>query len=170
MKFQSMMKPQDIVILLKILTIEDPNWQYRDLAAQLFISISEISQSLNRSHFANLIDGRKRGVHRQSLMQFIHYGLRYVYPAHPGIIVTGIPTAHSYPYYSNQFVSELNYVWPDEDGNMRGSAIHPLYSSVAKAVKNDELLYQLLASIDILRVGRAREIKVAIDVLEKAIL
>lgn len=40
------MRPQDIVILLKILTYPDSNWQYRDIAASLALSISEISDYL----------------------------------------------------------------------------------------------------------------------------
>ena len=164
------MRPQDVVILLKILTIPDPGWQYRDLASQLFISISEISESLHRSHIAGLIDESKRKIHRQSLMEFIRYGLHYVFPEVPGTIVTGIPTAHSFPFYSKKFISDTDYVWPDHDGNIRGLSIQPLHKSVVKAVRQDELLYKLLASIDIIRVGQARELKVAIEELQKAIL
>ena len=164
------MRPQDVVILLKILVIQGADWQYRDLAVSLFLSISEISESLNRSHIAGLIDESKKKVHRQSLMEFIRYGLHYVFPQNPGTMVTGIPTAHSYPFYSRIFASELNYVWPDVDGVIRGLAIQPLYKTVVKAAKDDEMLYKLLASIDIIRVGRTRELKVAIEELQKAIL
>jgi len=164
------MRPQDIVVLLKILIIPEKDWQYRDLAASLYVSVSEISESLHRSHIAGLIDEGKRKVHRQSLMEFIRYGLPYVFPQLPGTMVTGIPTAHSYPFYSRIFASELNYVWPDIEGTMRGLAIQPLYKTVVKAAKNDEMLYKLLASIDIIRVGRTRELKVAIEELQKAIL
>jgi hypothetical protein len=170
MKSHNGMRPQDVVILLKILTISDPGWQYRDLSSLLFISISEISESLHRSHIAGLIDESKRKIYRQSLMEFIQYGLHYVFPEVPGTMVTGISTAHSYPFYSQQFKSEMNYVWPDGDGNMRGLSIQPLYKSVVKAVRQDELLYKLLASIDIIRVGRTRELKVAIEELKKHIL
>ena len=164
------MRPQDIVMLLKILTVSAPAWQYRDLAVSLYVSTSEVSESLNRSHIAGLIDESKRKVHRQSLMEFIRYGLHYVFPQVPGTMVTGIPTAHSHPFYARLFNSEMNYAWPDENGNMRGLAIQPLYSSVVKAVKQDEPLYKLLASIDIIRVGRTRELKVAIGELQKIIL
>src|ERR1700754_2325095 len=161
MKSHNGMRPQDIVLLLKILTVAESQWQYRDLAASLYLSISEVSESLHRSHIAGLIDESKRKIHRQSLMEFIRYGLHYVFPQVPGTMVTGIPTAHSYPFYSKLFKSELNYVWPDAEGNKRGLAIQPLYKSVVKAVKQDELLYKLLASIDIIRVGRTRELKIA---------
>ncbi|RYE39028.1 MAG: hypothetical protein EOP48_26280 [Sphingobacteriales bacterium] len=85
-------------------------------------------------------------------------------------MVTGIATAHSHPFYQKYFSSELNYAWPDENGDIRGLAIQPLYKNVVKAVKQDEKLYLLLASIDILRVGKTRELKIAIDQLRKAIL
>ncbi len=74
------------------------------------------------------------------------------------------------PFYARLFKSEMNYAWPDDNGNMRGLAIQPLYPSVVKAVKQDELLYKSLASIDIIRVGRTRELKVAIEELQKIIL
>jgi hypothetical protein len=170
MKAQSSMRPQDIVILLKMLTIQDAGWQYRGLAASLFISISEVSDSLVRSHVAGLVDESKRHVHRQSLMEFLEYGIRYVFPQVPGSMVTGIPTAHSHAFYKQHFSSEFNYVWPDEDGDIRGLAIQPLHKGVPKACGQDELLYKLLASIDVLRVGRAREKELALKQLKKAIL
>ena len=164
------MRPQDIVVLLKLLTVSNLNWQYRDLSASLFISISEISDSLNRSHLAGLVDDSRRKVHRQSLMEFIQYGLHYVFPQTLGSMVTGIPTAHSHPFYAARFSSELPYVWPDETGNVRGLSIEPLHKGVLKAVQNDEMLYKLLASIDIIRVGKAREMKMAIEELKMGIL
>ena len=164
------MRPQDIVILLKLLTIPEPEWQYRDLAASLYLSLSEISESLQRSHIAGLVDETKRKVNRQSLMEFIRYGLPYVFPQVPGTMVTGIPTAHSYPSYSKIFASDMKFVWPDMNGDTRGLAIQPLYPSLVKAVKKDELLYKLLAAIDMIRVGRAREINLAIEELQRNIL
>lgn len=74
------MRLKDIVLLLKILTVSAPYWQHRDLAASLYVSTSEVSESLHRSHIAGLIDESKRKVQRQSLMEFILYGLHYVFP------------------------------------------------------------------------------------------
>ncbi len=170
MKSHNGMRPQDVVILLKILTTDQPDWQYRDLAASLHISISEISESLNRSQLAGLVDVSRKKIFRQSLMEFIQYGLHYVFPQLPGTMVTGIGTAHSHPFYKKKFISEINYVWPDQDGDMRGLAIQPLYKSVVKAVKKDEALYKLLAGIDIIRVGKTRETKLALEELKKYIL
>lgn len=169
MKTHNGMRPQDVVILLKIL-INDAQWQYRDLAAELFFSTSEIAESLNRSHLAGLIDESKRVVYRQSLMEFLQYGLHYVFPQAPGSMVTGIATAHSHPYYKKYFKSDLQLVWQYDDGDTRGLAIQPLYKNQVKAVMKDEKLYKLLASVDMIRVGKTREIKKAIEELKKAIL
>lgn len=170
MKSHNGMRPQDIVILLKILTLNGAPWQYRDLAASLKLSISEVSESLNRSFMAGLIDESKRKVRRQSLMEFIEFGLHYVFPQIPGRLVTGIPTAHSHPFYSKKIISDLPYVWPDNEGSIKGLAIQPLYKTVTKAVARDEELYKLLAGIDIIRTGSTRELKLALQELKKFIL
>jgi hypothetical protein len=164
------MRPQDIVILLKLVSLKGMPWQYRDLSAALFIPLSEISESLKRSGKAGLYNADSRNVYRLSLMEFIQYGLKYVFPTGPGPMVTGIATAHSHPYYREFFQAEMQYAWPDENGDIRGLVIEPLHPNVPKAAKKDELLYKLLASIDILRVGRVRELKMATDELKKAIL
>jgi hypothetical protein len=164
------MRPHDVIILLKTIVIEKSNWQYRDLSSELSISISEISQSLNRSHIAGLVDESRRRVHRQSLMEFIEHGLHYVFPVLPGTLVTGLPTAHSQEYFKNKISSDIEYVWPDEKGSIRGLAITPLHKNVAEAARRESKLYLLLAAIDILRVGRAREKKVALQVLKKEIV
>lgn len=170
MKSHNGMRPQDIVILLKIITVDNIKWQYRDLASSLSISISEISESLSRSHLAGLVDESRRIVHRRSLLEFIEHGLQYVFPQAPGTLVTGIPTAHSHIFFEKKFISDLPFVWPDDKGSVRGLAITPLYKGVTVAVRRDEHLYKLLACIDIIRIGRAREIKVALAELKKAIL
>lgn len=162
------MKPQDIVVLLKIILYGSNTWQSKMLAAQLYISASEISKSLQRSEYAGLIN-TERGVARQSLMEFIQYGLPYVFPAKPGGMANGILTAHSHPFMARHFSAEMKYVWPDAQGYDRGLVIEPLYENVTKAVKEDEQLYKLLAMIDVIRVGRVREMKLAIDELKKEI-
>lgn len=64
------MRPLDIVVLLKIIALNGKSWQYGDLSSTLFISISEISASLNRSRMAGLIDKEKKNIRRNALMEF----------------------------------------------------------------------------------------------------
>lgn len=169
MRKHSGMRPQDIVVLLKIVSNAGKPWRHQDLANELFISQSEISESLNRNLVAGLINGEKKKIHRQSLLDFIEHGLRYVYPASPGPLVNGIYTAHSHPFMRQHFKSEMNYVWPAERGSVRGLSIEPLYKDVVKAATLDEKLYKMLALMDIVRVGRMRELPIAVSELYKMI-
>jgi hypothetical protein len=165
------MRPQDIVILLKITTFpKNTGWKMMDLVSSLHVSQSEISESLNRSSLAGLIDSTKKKVMRLSLMEFLEHGIHYVFPQHPGALARGIPTAHSHPYMKNKIISSEEYVWADAEGKMRGQVIEPLLKQAVKAVKTDEQLYKLLAMVDVLRVGKTREVKIALTELKKILV
>lgn len=159
------MRPQDIVILLKIIVKGDRPWTQLMLARELFMSQSEISESLARSKYAGLFLAKK-AVHREALLGFLVYGLPYVFPQKPGPVQRGIVTAHSAAPLTEVFVGEDPYVWPYAKGESRGKAITPLYPSVVQAVELDAELHQLLALVDTLRVGRAREKQLAIRYLK----
>lgn len=60
------MRPQDIVVLLKIISIGDDKWRNIDIANAIGISPSEVSEALNRCKIAKLIDSKKRKVHINS--------------------------------------------------------------------------------------------------------
>ena len=168
MKKHNGMRPQDIVVLLKIIALKHDNWKNSDLAYSLKISPSEISEVLNRCKIAGLVDSKKRKVHINSFKEFLIYGLKYVFPAEPGSVLRGIPTAHSAsPINENISSGGDIYVWPYAKGDQRGQAIEPLYKTLPATVQEDKLFYELLVIIDTIRVGRAREIQIAIEELEK---
>ena len=168
MKKHNGMRPQDILVLLKIISIGNDNWRNIDINNALHISPSEVSEALNRCKIARLIDGRKRTVHINSFKEFLIYGLKYVFPVEPGSIVKGIPTAHSAFPVNERIVSGADvYVWQYFKGNQRGQDIEPLYETVPVAIQNDPLFYELLVIVDTIRVGRSREIKIAMEELEK---
>jgi hypothetical protein len=79
-----------------------------------------------------LIDGKKKKVSRQSMMELLEHGLRYVFPAASGSLIRGIPTAHAHPFMSHLFPSEEPYVWPDPAGEARGIAIAPYIQASSK--------------------------------------
>ncbi len=163
------MRPQDIVILLKIVSLGERNWFLKDLSNQLYISYSEVSESLERSVFANLIDYKKQNVNRGNLLDFLIYGLKYVFPAQAGILTKGIPTAHSHPFMKKYISSKHAYVWPSSSGGIIGQAIEPLYLNQVLAVQEDGELYKLLALSDVIRVGKLREVAIAEKELKESI-
>lgn len=168
MKKHNGMRPQDIVVLLKIIALDGREWRNIDIANAILLSPSEVSEALNRCKIAGLIDSKKRKVNINSFSEFLIYGLKYVFPTEPGAIVKGIPTAHS-AYPINEHISSDKdvYVWPYAKGNYRGQAIEPLYKTLPQAVQEDALFYELLTIADTIRVGRVREINIAIDELHK---
>lgn len=168
MKYQ--MKPQDIVILLKIIAINSENWHQKEMAEELGLSQSEISQSVARSVYAGLLHQKGKQVIKSTLLEFLNYGIAVVFPQHPGPIVRGIATAHSAMPLAAKIESNESYVWPYAKGNMRGQAIEPLYSTVPQAALKDQKLYELLALTDVLRVGKARERALAKEELKKRLL
>jgi len=166
MKKHSGMRPHDIVILLKIITYSNDNWLMKDLAHDLFISPSEISESLNRSVESGLISNNKKRIMKSSLLDFIIFGLKYVFPQKPGPVVRGIKTSHSTLPLSNIIVSDEIFVWPYFEGNSRGFAVEPLHRNVPKACLNDPKLHELLSLVDAIRLGNKREFNIAVDELK----
>lgn len=166
MKAHNGMRPHDIVILLKIICM-DQGWLNKHIAWSLRISPSEVSESLNRSRIAGLLSPDKKKVMKSAFLSFIQFGLRYVFPAEPGAIVRGMPTGHSAPILKDFFVSAEPYVWPSPSGRAKGQTIDPLYPNQVAAAQEDSYLYDMLALIDAIRVGRVREVEKATDLLKE---
>lgn len=159
------MRPHDILILLKILAKGKGHWYMKDIANELYISQSEVSESLNRSVMAGLIASNKKRLLTTAIQEFIFYGIKYVYPQKPGALVRGMATAHSAMPLVKTIQSNQKYVWPYSHGTERGFAVEPLHPNVPKACLQDEQLYELLALVDAIRLGNVREQKMAMDEL-----
>lgn len=164
---QQVMRPQDILVLLKIVAHGDQNWYHHTLADALFISQSEVTKSLERSRYAGLMDSSRKIVMTQSLLEFLQYGIRYVFPQQPGPMVRGVPTAHSASPLKELISSDEQYVWLSATGSDKGQSIIPLYPTAPKAIKLDQELYYMLALVDAIRVGKAREREMAIKLLKE---
>lgn len=48
-------------------------------------------------------------------------------------------------------------VWPDEEGGHMGTSLEPLHPAAPTAARANAQLYEMLALVDSLRVGKARE-------------
>ena len=168
MKDHTGMRPQDIAILFSILLKQDQNWYMKELANELFLSQSEISESLHRSMQTNLIDQNKKLVNRLNLKDFLFHGLRFVFPAIPGSFERGMPAVVSAPVFARSIHSELPYVWPLSTGTKQGISIPPLYKKLPEACLKWELLYHVMCAVDILRMDSfSREASAAKDYLER---
>jgi len=167
---QQVMRPQDILVLLKIVAQGDRPWYHHTLAEALFMSQSEVSKSLERSRYAGLMDASRKKVMKQSVLEFLQYGIRYVFPQQPGPVVRGLPTAHSALPLNELIAGNEKYVWLSATGSDRGQSIIPLYPTVPKAIQLDEDLYYMLALVDAIRVGKTRERELAVNLLKKYLI
>ncbi len=161
------LKPQDIVVLLKLLVSGKDS--YSKLAGDLFMSPSEVHAAVKRAASAGLIDQSLKEVKRAALAEFLIHGLKYSFPPIRGTITRGIPTAHAAPPLVDMIsgTDDLPPVWPSPEGTIRGYELKPLYRTVPQAVRKDQKLYEMLALVDAIRSGRARERALAKDELNK---
>jgi hypothetical protein len=128
------------------------------------MSPSEVHASIRRARAARLIHGSELGdrVNPKALEEFLVHGIRYAFPPEKGGMTRGMPTASAAEPLSRKMTQEEPVpVWPFEQGSKRGYAFLPLYKKVPQAALKDDELYQLLALVDALRDGSARERELA---------
>ncbi len=164
------LKPQDIVVVLKLVALGKVKWTYSQLSYELGLSQAEVHAGVKRLLASGLVIKDSiapvRPVKR-SLEEFLVHGIKYSFPPVRGGITRGVVTSSSAPPLNNKFVhsEDLPPVWPDPEGPTKGQEFSPLYRTVPKAVQQDQRLYELLALVDAIRGGRARERKIAAEEL-----
>lgn len=168
---QLALKPQDLLIALKIAVNRGRDFTLTELAAELHMAVSVIHGSIRRSEQARLIS-RSAGsirVIRSALNEFAVHGAKYAFPAVLGPLARGVPTAIAGPVLRTHFeqADSLPPVWPDPEGSGYGPSITPLYPTVPAACKSDHSLFEVLTLLDALRVGAAREQELAASQLEE---
>ncbi|MEK6608695.1 MAG: hypothetical protein AABZ30_13630 [Myxococcota bacterium] len=165
------MKPQDLLVALHFASRQEPRGPvtYADLGRALGISHGEAHNAHRRAALAGLVRSpTSSDVHRAALYEFLVHGVRYVFPPVRGAPGRGLPTAHSAPALAQELAGDnLPIVWPWARGEVYGETLKPIYRSVPEAASKDARLYQALALVDALRVGRARERSLACDHLRK---
>ena len=154
-----MLKSQDLFVLLKIVTLGTDEWTYLALSRLLFMSTSEIHASVKRCHDSRLLDLRKKLPRKEVLLEFLIHGAPYAYPVHRGSLTRGLPTSFAAPPLNALVEHQLAIppVWPFAEGSVTGYEVTPLHRSAPKAALLDSKFYELLALVDALREGRARE-------------
>ncbi|MDV3237540.1 MAG: hypothetical protein LOY58_01645 [Gammaproteobacteria bacterium] len=165
------LKPQDILVLLKLIALGRVPWSYAGLAAQLAMSPSQLHAAVKRALAAQLAvrEGDAIVPHTRNLEEFLVHGLKYVFMPERGEMTRGMPTGYAAPPLSGHFVEsgEPPPVWPDAEGDVRGAAFAPLYGPAPRAARLDAQLYELLVLVDAIRGGRARERDFAVNELRR---
>jgi DNA-binding Lrp family transcriptional regulator len=162
------LRPQDIVVSLKLVDASPEEKTFPRLAEALGISASEVHAAVKRATRSGLVDGESRRVRKAALCEFLVHGLRYVFPAEWSTVTRGVPTSYAAPPLNAQFSpGDLPPVWPHPEGGARGEGLAPLFRSAPGAALRDPRLYEWLALVDAVRSGRARERKLAAQEIER---
>lgn len=165
------LKPQDIYVLLKLIAIGHAEWAYHKIAVELGLSPSQVHASIKRAIKAKLAyrlnDEIKLNL--SNLEEFIVHGLKFAFVAETGGMSRGVATSYAAAPLSNIIIADGDPipVWPDVVGEARGLSLKPLHKSVPQAALRDPKLHELLALVDAIRSGRARERELAIKELKK---
>jgi hypothetical protein len=169
------LKPQDLLVLLKVAAHPPQRWTYAALGQALAMSTSETHACVKRAVASGLAVAPSRGEWspvRPNLLEFVLHGVRYIWPATPGPIKRGVPTAFGAEPLASQLavVPGDAPVWAHPEGQAKGPTLSPLYRTAPQAALADPALYRLLALLDALRTGRARERSLAAKLMETALM
>lgn len=154
------LKPQDVVVALKLLGYDSRRPPFAQIARELWLSSSEVHGAMKRAQAAHLLHGPELSNRPivSALEEFLIHGIKYVFPAEHGEPTRGVPTSYAAAPL-NRLIDPGNGpipVWPYGKGEKRGTAFAPLYKLLPIAALQDPLLYEQLALIDAIRDGRAR--------------
>jgi hypothetical protein len=162
---QPSLRPQDVLVLVKLLSYDGRRPPMAQMGLELSISSSEVHAALKRLVLSKLVSSDANGNRPilEAAEEFLLHGVKYAFPARRGEVTRGLLTSYAAPPLNKEIElgSELPPVWPLPEGQQRGVSLEPLYKTAPAAALRDPVFYEMLALIDALREGRARERKLA---------
>lgn len=167
---QGALKPQDLYVLLALLSRENASAGYAELAEQTGLAVSAVHGALKRAAAARLamFEARRPVLLKPQLQEFVMHGAKYAFAPVWGTLTRGVPTAYGAAPLNSVIAPSGDPVpvWPHAAGMARGLSLAPLYPSAAEAALRDSRLYAVLALFDAIRSGQARERDAAQKLLE----
>ena len=168
---EARMKPQDILVLFKLLISGGRKIPYSEYAKDIYLSTSELHASIKRLEKNGLFSSDMNIVVVPFVKEFLFHGAKYVFPPELGVKTRGIPTSYGAKPLKKELLQpdEEIPVWPDPEGTHKGVSFLPIYKSAPKAAKKDAKLYRLLTLFDAIRSERARIRKIAEELMDTEI-
>lgn len=168
------MKSLDVVVLCKIFIFQSIGksiWTYSQLSEETCLSVGEVHASVKRLKASCLFDEFTKTVIPPAFVEFLVYGIKYCFPAEIGAPERGIATSHSAPIFREDIVqSDVDkYVWAYRNGKQKGISIKPLSKNAPMAALRDPKMYDFLALIDAIRIGRSRERSIATEKIQRMV-
>src|ERR1700751_5052466 len=131
------LKPQDVVVALKLFGYPSGRPAMSIVASDLGLSPSEVHGAIQRLRSSKLLHGPalKDKPNISGLEEFLVHGLKYAFPAEHGEVTRGVATSYAAePLKSEVSMSnDLPPVCPWLKGNTRCVGFEPLVKSVMQA-------------------------------------
>ena len=157
----------DVLVVAKLVVSPCSNVVYEDLAVSLGISKGAAHGSVKRLIDARLL-GHSLRIMGRHVAEMLAFGVRYFLPSDLGPEAGGMATSFGVPPLLESFGPRDDApVWPSTLGDRRGPSVVPIYETVPFAASQDDELYRLLALVDAVRIGRARELGLAREAIAK---
>lgn len=157
------LRPVDVAVLLHLAL--HPGAPYAQIAAVLGVSKSTAHAAiarLFRSGLAHVVGRDGVGAAAGPLREFLQFGAAYAFPAVTVPKARGVPTGFSVPALQHDTLMDAApMVWPSRLGTVVGMGVQPLVPAGPDIALRDPALYHLLALVDALRLGDAREREIA---------
>jgi hypothetical protein len=168
---QITLKPQDLVLALKVAVNEQRELNLTSLGHELKMVVSAVHGSIVRCEQARLLTRIGGGIRpmKPALAEFAVHGARYAFPAMQGTLTRGTATSLAGPSLRDHFdqARAMPFVWPDPLGDAYGPGLLPLHHTVPEACRLDATLFDVLTLVDAIRAGAARERELAITFLQE---
>ena len=91
------LKPQDVVVAMKLCSYPGPRPAISVVAADLGLSPSEVHAAIKRLQQSRLLHGPEMQdrPNVSNLEEFLLHGLKYAFPAEHGEVTRGVPTSYA---------------------------------------------------------------------------
>ncbi len=157
------LKPHDIFVVLKILSLRREKWIYAGLSESLLMSPSESNAAVKRAIQCGLMrpalgaESNPQPI-AAAILEFLIHGIRYAFPAQVGGLTRGVVTGFATPGLENVIAEDGSpvAVWPWAQGTYRGYSLAPLFRRAPEAVQGAPRFHLYLALVDVLRQSSPR--------------
>jgi hypothetical protein len=168
------LRPLDLVVALKLHSMEGSRRTYQRLAEELGISVSQAHKAVRRAAEARVLGGASRledrALRTRPVLPFLTDGVRFVFFPTFGPEARGVVTGTAGLSGETELVGGKQLVWPAAWASDWGMALEPLDKCVPRAAQADGPFRRSLVLIDLVRVGGTREREVASRLLAETLL
>lgn len=172
----TLIRPVDIVVLVHLYVeqsrrrsslsyFDQDLWTYQRLADDLLLPKSTLFRSIQNAESGRLLNSKR--LNEARFIHFLMYGVPVIFPATPGAMDIGTPTSMTANLFGSayQLVSTTPHIWPNPNGQIKGITVEPLHACAIGLAERDSDAHRILAAVDGLRLGGARETETSLAFL-----